>query len=290
MPKIDAKNAAKKSASAPAKATKKKPKATSRVTSNRTAGLRKKRVVAHGPPGSGKTFFAASLSKSWPKSLPAKKWTKLSDVLWVPFDSGALDGLLEQKIEVPSIDVDAILEEEDVLGALEEITDIVYDESPEIVVVDTVSKLDKEFLGFWNENAPLAKGGAKDGYAIYREVLATHRRFHANFDALPCDVIFLCHSKPRPESADRKQRAGGLPGMSDIDMDLTGQALNIYRQDSSLVVSIEAVPVGNGKFQRFAWTTPHKGFEAKNRFQVSLDEKEPAHLGKMYAKIEGVLS
>lgn len=85
-------------------------------------------ILLFGPRGVGKTFAAATASKLFPhdrvaalRKIQSEKgagataqeiekldWVDLSDLLWVPFDEGALDGLRAYRISVPCVDVAAI--------------------------------------------------------------------------------------------------------------------------------------------------------------------------------------
>lgn len=273
------------------------------LSSNRTAKI-KHRALAHGSPKHGKTFAALQASKKFPKKLPAAKWTKLDDLLHIPFDDGALDGAMELKLEVPSIDFYGILEEtNDLIEALNVLVDVCYEAAEKnpnlVVIVDTVTKLDKLLNLFWNseENAPRGKGDKIDGFAVYRCINESHMRFHDDMAGLPCHVIFLAHSKPVGESTSvkAKVKAGALPneGVSaDTVMDFIYYASgNLYRQDTSIICTIQAESDRTNPklLQRWAYTRGHQGFEGGCRFQYSLDPQEPADFGHMFAKIDAQL-
>lgn len=272
------------------------------LSSNRTAKI-KHRALAHGSPKHGKTFAALQASKKFPKKLPAAKWTKLDDLLHIPFDDGALDGAMELKLEVPSIDFYGILREtDDLVEALNIVADICYEEAEKnpnlIVISDTVTKLDKLINRYWNDpdNAPKGKDGKIDGYAINREVNGLHMRYHDDMTGLPCHAIFLAHSKPVGESKSvkAKVKAGALPsvGITDVVMDFYYYASgNIYRGDTSIICSVHAIPdrVNPKILNRVAYTEEFQGFEGGCRFQYSLDPQEPADFGHMFAKIDAQL-
>lgn len=275
-------------------------KSTSKYLSTNKKQKIKHRALIHGPAKHGKTFSAlladpAITQKKLDAQEKSKKWIKAKNLLWVPFDDGALHGALERKIEVPSLDVDGMMTEFDIIGVLDKIGEVCHDAAADnsdlIVVVDTVTKMDKLLNAWWNdeENAPKGRGGNVDGYAVYRCIQETHLRFHDDMAALPCHVIFLAHSKPLGESASvkAKAKAGGLPaeGPTDIIMDFNYYASgNIYRQDTSIIATVKHESDG-----RFAYTETVQGSEGGCRFQAALDVKEPADFGIIFGKIDAQL-
>jgi hypothetical protein len=273
--------------------------------SNRKVGLAKKRTVAHGPAGHGKTWFAAQLDPSFPKTVPAKKWVKLKSTLWVLYDAGGLDGLLDNKIEVDYVDPYEILKDHDLIDGQNVMFDLLYkmvkENGYKHVVFDTITRYDKDLNAYWDddENCPKTKQGAKDSFGVWRAIGNTHKRFHDDADGLPCDVTFLMHSKAMSESASlqKKGKAASTPGSSDFVIDFKYYDMgNTYRANASIIAAIHTIKEPKGK-KRYAFLESGQGadeeglgFEAKNRFQSSLpDGKYPADLGLLYSKIEANL-
>ena len=57
-------------------------------------------MLIHGPPGAGKTHLAATVSKQFPSEFPPSRPVTLTDVAFISVDSGALDGLNAQGVDV----------------------------------------------------------------------------------------------------------------------------------------------------------------------------------------------
>lgn len=262
------------------------------ISTNKKAGLGRKRALIYGPPKVGKTFLAATLSEHWPKTLPATKWVTLEDTLWLSFDAEATVGFLEQRIEVPQIDLNSLLKLDgsaDISGTLRQILTAVEERvmagETSLVVVDTISKLDKILSYLWgNLTPPRTKTGAVDGYGVWRMTLASHTLFHNIVNALDCDVVFLAHSKMAGEATQAKSKAAALPGFSDVVVDSGYQDVgNIYRRDTSIIGHMH---LDTKKNERELLLVPSKGFEGGNRFQRILDGWTEPHLGKVFSKIE----
>jgi hypothetical protein len=89
---------------------------------------------------------------------------------------------------------------------------------------------------------------------------------------------------PEDAAGMMKQVASGItPGT--IEMDLSGQARDFYRQSMSLIMPICEKSIGGEKV-RFLYPEGSKGFAGYTRFS-GLAKEEPAHLGKLFAKIKG---
>jgi len=139
------------------------------IKSSRELTLKDLNLLFYGPPGSGKTFVAASASKYWPEVLEkVNTWTTLKDLLSISVDAGATDGLAQYKLEVPSISFTEVMKEtgSDVAESIRKITAeakkhielVNKTESDTWIVVDTISMLDRYFTDFYE---PLSKDGYK---------------------------------------------------------------------------------------------------------------------------------
>lgn len=273
----------------------------SHVSSNKQRKGRR-RISIHGKPGAGKTTAALSMVEGFSKLLPRlfmdstalrkTKWEKVN-ALWVSADTNATEGARARRIEVPEIDMSKLFDDapKEVLEVLEEVTEDVYNyvdkEKPQLVCIDTASKFDKPIHRFWEDNAPRTKSGARDSFAIWRSMIATHERFHSNMNALSCDVVFLMHSKPRSESesADKKARAQAVAGqLADIRFDFMYEdCANIYRRDCDLIlVADKAKDRGRTVAEYALYADEHGGFETKSRYSGLVPDKFPTDLWGMY--------
>lgn len=258
-----------------------------------------RRVGIHGKPGSGKSTLAATLSSKCPLNIPPTKKTYLPEVLWVPFDTNATSALKDIKLKVDEVPMADLMYQYPVIGdLLNATTDYIFDavenKDKTIIVLDTLTKLDKMICRWWEENGPTTKSGARDSFAIWRNVPAMHERFHTNVDLLEVDVVSLFHSKPHGESdsAKKKAKAGAVAGTNTLaglyrfDF-MYEDAVNIYRRDLDFILVTECKKLKNGKYDYAVYTDPQDGFEAKSRFRNSLPEgRHKSHLRKIYEEVE----
>lgn len=258
------------------------------IQSSAELTLQNFRALVYGPPGQGKTFSCITASENCPadfthviqKLPPRLVEINLADLLWFAFDTGALDGFLEQKLIVPTLDLSKI-GGSTFTAALKEATDIAKAEvgagRTKTIVVDTVSALDEIALMYYKE-----KGFEK--WDLYGNLKIAHMRFAMALKALPCNVIFLCHAKAQMEAADavqaNKQKAGGF---GSIIPNITGDSLNHYRRDSSFIFPL-LKGKENGIEGRWFYPDTQKGFEAKSRF--ILNPVEPADWRKIIGKVK----
>lgn len=283
--------------------TKVKPVLTSLVRSSDDLALERYRLTTHGGPGHGKTFFAASASKYWPEKLPSK--AILKDMLWIAFDAGATRGFREQGINIPNvIDVRWLMtapkKGEDkpyartILDAInmviKQADEMVENGAIEWVVVDTVSMFDKDLNIYWEKNCPTSKQGVPDKFAMYRCIKYAHSTFFDAMALLDAHVHFLCHTKAKIESDDKtqqnKNKAGALPGDNELIPDITGGGAQVYVANVDCEFAMVSTKLLNGGFKRQVYPVGGKGFRGKNRWQLSLTEEEPAHLGTLIGKVE----
>lgn len=249
-------------------------------------------IVIHGPPGVGKTFAAATASVNWPSALPSSDWVRLYDMLWLPADAGALDGLTEAKIEVPLIDLRQMMIDlgplKGAFAAAELAVQAAKSPDLRIIVLDTVSTLDKVV------QEHLHKNSGDDKWMMYRELLNFHKRFHSYLRATGKQVITLAHSRalmePVTTGDKNRQAAVQLPGLSSIVADITGQGHGIYINDASIVFAMRAQVVKGQPTKRTLYPLGYAGFEAKNRFGLTLGHEEPADLGDIFRRISAASS
>jgi len=228
-------------------------------------------IMVHGPVGGGKTTFAFSISKYFPKDFPRKKGSKtivLKDTIQVGIDNGSIDGLLAQGIkpgyfvnlprllapyskkELQQPEAQRRPQASDIMDAIDMVVDGIYDiieSDPEVenVVIDTVSRLDKYMLNHWRrpENMPKTQAGKNDTRGMYGELLISHQNFESEIMCLPIRKIFLAHTKAtsgdgNEETKNRRALQDGTQKVEAVPA-ITGQGGDGYIQDSSLEVVIK---------------------------------------------------
>ena len=251
-------------------------------------------VIVHGTPGAGKTFFAASASEFFPddmNDLGQGKIRDLEDMLWISVDDGATAGFKAAKIRVRELDLRALMGEKGVPTALDMVRKLVSTQKFKYVVLDTISQLDKYLGGYYAQ----IHADNPNTFSLYRDILARHRRLHQDLSLLEGQKIYLAHSKALMEAsqatADQKNRAkaAAMAGADAIQVDITGQARNLYLASASLVVYLAAtVAPGTGKreIKRIAYPYGGAGFEGKTRHQHILEYQEEPHLRHIFEKIQ----
>lgn len=244
------------------------------------------RAVIYGPPGGGKTFSNVSLSAHCPADfthLPVKVKrdveVSLDDMLWLGWDSGALDGFNEQRLKVPLLNLAQA--GDDVLNACKDAHSTaskrIAEGKTKIVVVDTLSSLDDMLTVYWRN-----KGFEK--WDLYANIKISHYRFAMAMKSLKAHVLFLCHAKAFMEAQDKAQKdKQTAAGLASIGPQITGDALNHYRKDATFIFPLLRTKEG-GIDGRYFLTNPKYGFEAKSRFQ--LDDVVPADWRKIVPSLK----
>lgn len=252
--------------------------------------------IIHGPPGSGKTFLAATASQYWPEEVPPASPVELKDMLWLGADAGATAGFQELRISLPDryLDIGTMLAAEGanrgIKYAIEAVNHILSENSEiENIVVDTLSTVDKLFNVYFDGTCPTNKDGIKDTRAMYGNMKTAHTRFHSRLRGTGKRIIYLAHSKALRDTDDTEQannRKAALPvGVNDIIPDITGSGKNVYINDASIEMVLLATRKGK-EFKRIVYPMGAKGFSGKSRFQASLDEQEEPNLRKIFNKIQ----
>lgn len=253
-------------------------------------------IVAHGPPCSGKTRFAATASEHFPEKT-GEKWVALSDVLFLTFDQGALDGLKVEKLDVAFVDARAMVAEMGAVKATFEALQLVdgyLQEHPEVrfIVIDTIS----EMAELWGEGIGRT---TDDKWAIFRLLGETHTRFHAMVNKIctPRGVvpIYLSHSKARTQGSDtteaqkKSAQAERLPGGNDIGLDVDGQGRGTYTRNASLLFAVRCKQLAGKEPIYEVLPRGGDGFEGKDRLARILQSSEPSNLRRILQKIESSL-
>lgn len=248
------------------------------------------RFVFHGPPKVGKTFLALTASEHFPDELPADPSVSLDDMMWWSFDAGALRGVEEQGIKVPHVLNFAPISGSDIFPAVREAAtktaELVEKGLTKWVVCDTISTLDSKMKTHWR-----AKTADKGKFALYDAMLASHNKFFDIINSLPCHVIVLSHSKANvyeDEKSKNKQKAQAMSSQKtpDVELDIAGAGKNEYRRHSDMVAPLLQERDKRGQWSRNIYPFGHKGWEGGTRWTRELEKVEPAHLGKLMAKIQ----
>lgn len=274
-------------------------------------------IILYGQFGAGKTTAMGTASKHWPKTgLPTEKWkgTKpkyvLSDMFWFSFDRGATDGFRERGIAVPEFSVPRFIGtpalwkkagytkkpsiREAVDFGLNLAATAIAKHGVEWVAVDTLSSFDASLEAYGRDNMPRSEQkDVDDTRAMYGQMFYGHKTFHDKMRSLGCGLLYSAHakdmgdlSKLKPEEKKRliTLTAAGMPAFMP---QLTGKGAGVYKGDSSLQLVIHAKRLPNGGgLLREAYTVL-QDWEAKNRFELSLNEVEKPDLGMMLKKIRG---
>lgn len=273
-------------------------------------------ISAHGKPLSGKTYFAHTFSKyaptEWPKE---RKSGKIQPVIFkdgasLSFDHKALAGLKERGFSVPEFDVPFHMANKaawtkigfksrpTIHQVIEKGINALMQHDPRYIVIDTVSTFDAILEEYWSRNIPKTETGEEIGIQKFGRIKADHREFIKQTSETGVVLIWLFHSmvqtfipnKNTEAKAAQKakketlQVAGG--GM--VEPAVTGGAAKDYKAAPSIQFALLADiknDKGRNVYERYASPLLHRDHEAKNRWALSLNEKEPPHLGKIFAKI-----
>lgn len=274
------------------------------IGSNRSHAMDRWVLGIHGPPGHGKTWFAATASKDFPETPSPTKPTKLTDVLWLAADSGATAGLAEAGIEIDQIDVRDLIamHEGNMVAACSALVNLVVrlGGREKVVVLDTASQLDIAWQAFYldEKRQPRTRTGDFDTQKFYALIRSAWLTLHNGLHQAAPRLIYTFHTKNVVEPGERDAsqaaetlrntvKAGALPGDVSLTIAMTGQARDMMIREATAILRVAAAPDTRnpGKFIRRAYSSVQDGFAAKNRWQGSIPAVADAHLGKL---LEGV--
>jgi hypothetical protein len=226
-------------------------------------------IVSIGPPGEGKSIFAASGSEYYPPAAeierrfkgvrrwalsnyagppPAFASVELSDLAWLAADTAPLAGLNELGIQVPTvIDLQAIALTYGPIKTVflmdEILNDLLRNRPLRFLVFDTVSSFDKELVP-----AIMARydNDPKQNVRIWTDVANAHRKLRASFKSAVQNrggnLHTIAHGKAVGDAATmadgnqwkemavlNQEAAGKEP----ISADITGKSANLYKGHSN---------------------------------------------------------
>jgi len=213
------------------------------------------RGLVYGPPGSLKSASSVTLSEYCPADWthvklvtpPKRELVHLKDMLWLAFDAQALFGFQQLGVSAPIIDLSQVPG----AGLNAKIDEALRDIAAEVaagrtksVVVDTISRGDGAMTSMLTDMG-LANGD--DTFTLYRELAQRHFKLHMKLSTLPINLLYLSHAKTGAEAtttsksqtvqtaaqtASKKRLASGTV---EVNADITGKSLNLYRGDGSFV-------------------------------------------------------
>jgi hypothetical protein len=262
-------------------------------------------LVIHGQMGAGKTTLASTASSKFPDTLPTERAAPgeapkyvLDDMAWLSFDPKATAGFRERGVTVPNFDVPHFRGTEDlwkaakfarqptIFQAAEFGLQQLLARKPKWLVIDTVSTFD---LGL---NEYYSKTESSNKFEKYNKIFGAHKAFYNICASAGCAVIFICHSKAEIESDDSdaaaKQDVLRTAAGGNIVPEITGKGKLVYKGAASMQLAVLTKTVRDGKrkvLERYVSPIKTAGHETKNRWELSLGDKEEAHLGKILAKV-----
>jgi hypothetical protein len=264
-------------------------------------------INLYGPPGSGKTWCALTLSKKWPKDIlaPRKRIITLDDVLHLQWDRAADIGLGPHKVRPKyKLNCAAMVGEYGFPKALAHILkdtkEMVHaNDKIRVVVHDTVTAMDKYSFAHYRRRTEVSvKTGKEDVRAVFGNHLQTHLEYQTEMSTMPAGVqaVFLFHEKvvdedsvnkmSKAESAKLKAKKLGDHTVYIFPAG-TGSGINYYTNDSSLELFITAKKLldkkgePKGRYQRELHPISSEGRRTKNRFQHLLKESMEPNLRTM---------
>jgi hypothetical protein len=264
-------------------------------------------INAYGPLGAGKTTFAASVSEFFPGVLPTKRAAKcaklvdLSDIIFLAFDKDPAIGLSERGLKAEQFLVRRFMAREsewkkakfheapDFIQAceiaLEVAAEATLKRGKKWIIMDTASHYDIDMCGYYSQegNKPVNKADKYDTRAMYGLIAEAQRQFYQTLTTLPAGLIVLAHVKAYSDqmTSDQKRAKISLTaaGMPDLVPAITGKSALIWKIDAIAEFFLKASMVNN-KLERFAYAADTTA-ETKNRLELSIPTKNPAHLRKI---------
>jgi hypothetical protein len=249
------------------------------VKSSKLSG---RRYVIYGPPGAGKTRFAATWSEKWAAG------GHLSDMLWLQFDVGATDTLTKEGREVDVIDLRSMMDSQDFVKFLTKLPEILppngaKEAGYKCVVLDTPSPFDNAARRAY---ATHIDADGRKGWGL---VSGAHDSLTSQIGkfAAGCDIIWCMHAQAVQEqvasdraseaskaSVENTKRKVTAMGLEEIIPAVTGRGLKCYVDDASLEAAIvkefKRVPGKPGEQEvRTLYPSGNAEFTGKSRLTSS---------------------
>lgn len=266
-----------------------------------------RKFLLMGPSKVGKTVCAATASRMCPDTIPSATKVALDDVIWVQIDENATESLPPLGISVPVVRLDQVATLKGLskkaqdewklsgfLDAFDQAMEMIYErvsgDSRMIVVFDTLTELAKIVEAYH-----AAKFGSEP-YGDYKMNKAFHGRMRNMLRSLPCGYGLLCHTKAPIQLDDKQGKAaayrqakaaatsvGGQETAAQLD--ILGSEANGYTKPLNLILPITVETKGQ-KRERVVWPVGNDIFPGGTRYEQFLSPKEPAHINRLYQKIE----
>jgi hypothetical protein len=241
-----------------------------------------------GPPGSGKTTAALSISDIFSGDIPAKKHTVLSDTFFISADKGGFDTVRAYGYSAPGVDLSNIDPAvTDVSTELRKALDTaIYGtqhKGIKNIVVDTVSAIDNMLLVYAQRNF--------DKYAMWNFILSAHTSLMHKLASTDATVVLIFHGKViagdqlNQEGKDKlaTRKKATMAEAVDTEIEVSGQARGFYRKHLSLLLTCMRDPLIKQPTYKF-YPRGKGSMEGKSRFWM-LDAEEPANLKLLINKI-----
>lgn len=255
-----------------------------KVQSARERAGQKQKILLIGPPKHGKTSCAFTLSRFAPDNWPAATMTNLSDGFATFWDPNGYDTVLSLNVDIPMHDLSEIQTFNEVKQAHRESVRVLRERvaSGETTfgVVDSISE-------YANRMVRGLTGLHGDTDKIWVPLQNEMDSFFSDYLSVPIDIVFICHVKDKGEDKKGKRWAAQLPGGAQIEVDLMGAAAGMARRRTSMILPVVKTQAGKNVPPEYAiYPNGFAGVEGGTRYNLA--DKEPAHLGRLLAKIRNV--
>lgn len=243
----------------------------------------------YGPPGHGKTVAAASAARNFPQTIPNKgPIVKLEGILFLQADRGGTDSLRSLGLAADVINISKYTTVHSIRQIINAAAEYVKTNGIETLIIDTLSSLDNALLA---DLTPKFDSGKKFG--LYQTLLAEHLDTLRTLRSLPCNVVFLCHSKAKAtfkegefaEAAQVKELATETPGEFSVRMDLNGKMHEHIMAQCSIVIPTIAEKIGNREPDYCLYPNGYSGFQAKTRYKCFANKEKP-NLYEMFQRVK----
>lgn len=274
------------------------------LSNSTEAVLARSLVMMHSGSGVGKTCAAMTISEQCPE-LPSEKMVEISDVAHLGIDRGAADSLPGVGIQVKHyINFNTMVDlcDGNVITAMNESAKIIaaWIAAGEVkhLIVDAFSTYIGKLVVYYDGKPQEFKSqnGSFDGNSFYRRILTMGKAAYTMLLALPCNVVFLSHTKvdavataqgAAKDRAEWEQKAGGVAMQGKLEIDIVGQTAKLLTNESSIIMPMDYKLSDTGKMNRwFVIEDYSQTYQVKNRFAPFLAKQEPPNLNKLFKKIK----
>jgi hypothetical protein len=255
-----------------------------------------------GPPENSKTIsslmvddaFAHERLKMKKEELPSLPEIILEQVLHVPLDFGALDGIKAFGMRPRTVNLIGLIDKYGVAEAWKSMVEAIATQKarhPDLryLIVDTVSSLDASITAHHvqtiadSNTSTVQRGMANNGlHTLYRQA-CNKAAMALKFDS----PIFLMHMQPKYAFMDNEQQKKAMAAQDVAEGDMvpamSGKAGNVYIAHASMVLVADVK--GAGVTTEYVYYGRRAGFSTKNRYRMLTGDEFAADLGKLYRVI-----